>query len=75
MSSIPHRSLTEAEFLVWEETQDKRHEYHHGEIFAMAGGTASHAKLIVKLSSSLDQQASGTKCVVYSGELQIQWAA
>jgi Uma2 family endonuclease len=45
--------MTAAEYLAWEREQPERHHFLHGEIFAMAGGSARHnalgAAVIVEL--------------------------
>jgi hypothetical protein len=38
--------MTAAEYLAWEREQKERHEYVHGEVFCMAGGSPRHAALI-----------------------------
>jgi hypothetical protein len=38
--------MTPEEYLAWEEKQDIRYEYEHGEIIAMAGGTIPHRNVI-----------------------------
>jgi Uma2 family endonuclease len=34
--------MTAAEYLAWEREQSDKHEYHHGEVFAMSGGSPRH---------------------------------
>ena len=34
--------LTAAEYLAWEREQTDKHEFHAGEVFAMAGGSPRH---------------------------------
>jgi Uma2 family endonuclease len=36
------RRMSVAEYLEWERAQSEKHEYHLGEIFAMAGGSPRH---------------------------------
>jgi Uma2 family endonuclease len=40
-AATPHR-MTVAEYLEWERRQPGKHEYHRGEVFAMAGGSQRH---------------------------------
>ena len=43
MSRVAARSkLTAAEYLAWEREQTDKHEFHAGEVFAMAGGSPRH---------------------------------
>ncbi len=34
--------MTAVEYLAWEREQRDKHEYYHGEVFAMAGGSPRH---------------------------------
>ena len=46
MGRVAKRSqLTAAEYLAWEREQPDKHEFFHGEVFAMAGGSARHNAL------------------------------
>ena len=45
MTRVAARSqLTAAEYLAWEREQVDKHEFHAGEVFAMAGGNPHHNK-------------------------------
>jgi Uma2 family endonuclease len=39
-----------AEYVALEETSIERHDYYHGEIFAMAGGSIAHNKIILNIA-------------------------
>ena len=45
--------MTAVEYLAWEREQPERHEYLHGEVFAMSGGTPRHAALIAAATGEL----------------------
>jgi len=45
--------LTAAEYLAWERAQPVKHEFFHGEVFAMAGGTPRHNALGVGMAAEL----------------------
>ena len=58
MSSVLKQNrLTHEEYFALEQAEDQRYEYHAGEVFAMAGGTESHAligsNILVGLSNAL----------------------
>ena len=36
------RRMSAADYLAWERRQPDKHEFHHGEVFAMAGGSHRH---------------------------------
>ena len=51
MGRVAERSqLTAAEYLAWEREQPIKHEFFHGEVFAMAGGKPRHNALGVNTS-------------------------
>jgi Uma2 family endonuclease len=67
----PHE-YTYADYLALEEASNVKHEFLDGEIYAMAGGTPTHAMLAVRVSSALDQQLRGRTCHVYSSDLRVR---
>lgn len=54
-SAIPKgdRKYSFAEYMAMEETSVERHDFYHGEIFGMAGGTKNHNNIIVNLTVAL----------------------
>lgn len=72
MSVAPRLSLAPDAFLEWEARQDERHEYHHGEVFAMAGGTEAHADLITNLVLLLSGMARPRGCKVFTEALRVR---
>lgn len=63
--------LTVPEFLALESQSLEKHEYHDGEIFAMAGGTPRHAKLALNISRLIGNALVGKSCSAYSSDLQV----
>lgn len=58
------------EYLELEEQSETRHEYYHGEVFAMAGATANHNSLVLRLASQLlSVEAKG--CRVFAESVQL----
>jgi Uma2 family endonuclease len=54
MARVAQRShLTAEEYLAWERDQPVRHEFFHGEVFAMAGGSMRHNALCIRLGRVL----------------------
>jgi Uma2 family endonuclease len=68
----PKRCYSFAEYLQLEENSDVRHEFHDGEILAMAGGTRWHDKIFMNLALSAGQRLIGSPCVPYSGNKRVQ---
>lgn len=64
--------LTPAEYLAWEETQEFRHEYVNGEVYAMTGGTINHSKIAVNLTIMLGNHLRGSGCQVLNGDAKVQ---
>lgn len=60
--------LSAAEYLVWERTQPEKHEFHAGEIFAMAGGSARHNFLSSAVGAELRAALRGKGCHVLSSD-------
>ncbi|MGG9961742.1 Uma2 family endonuclease [Ferruginibacter sp. SUN106] len=54
-SAIPKgdRKYTFAEYMAMEETSVEKHDFYHGEIFAMAGSSKSHNNIILNIAIAL----------------------
>ena len=71
-AAAPRLTLSPTDFLGWESSQDGRHEYHRGEVFAMAGGTETHARIITNLVLTLGGALRGSGCTVYTEALRVR---
>jgi Uma2 family endonuclease len=69
--AVLHR-YTFADYLALEDASNTKHEYLHGEIYGMAGGTPEHAALCVAVSTALLTQLRGGPCRVYSSDLRVR---
>lgn len=74
-SSAPAARLTYVEYLAQEEKSDVKHEFHNGEVFAMADGTIEHAGLAAGFIRELGTALSDRPCRVFSSDLRVQVAA
>lgn len=63
--------MSPSEYLAWERDQPDKHEYHEGEVFAMAGGSPRHNYLSARVASRLDSALSGRGCHVLSSDQRI----
>lgn len=63
--------MTAAEYLAWERLQPDKHEFHLGEVFAMAGGSPRHNFLASALIGELRTTVRGQGCVVLSSDQRI----
>jgi Uma2 family endonuclease len=63
--------MSPAEYLAWEREQAEKHEYHHGEVFAMAGGSPRHNFLAAAVGAELRSAMRGKGCHVLSSDQRI----
>jgi Uma2 family endonuclease len=63
--------LTAGEYLAWERVQSEKHEYHRGEVFAMAGGSPRHNGLSNAMGAELRAALRGKGCHVLSSDQRI----
>ncbi len=71
MSRVALRSqLTAPEYLAWEAAQHDRHEFHHGEVFAMAGGSPRHNWLVGNVLAAAKQALDGT-CFTFTPDQRV----
>jgi Uma2 family endonuclease len=72
MSAMPERERwTVEEYLEFERTAELRHEFFHGQIYAMVGASKSHRQIATALTSLLDTQLLETNCEVYQSETRV----
>jgi Uma2 family endonuclease len=71
MSSLPITRLTPEEFLERERAAEEKHEYWHGEMFAMAGGSPPHSFVINNTSATLTYLLRGHSCYVFNSDLRV----
>jgi Uma2 family endonuclease len=64
--------MTYAEYLAHEATSELKHEYLRGDVWAMAGGTPTHARLCASLARCLGNRLQGKGCVPYSSDLRVR---
>ncbi|MFN6568668.1 Uma2 family endonuclease [Dendronalium sp. ChiSLP03b] len=73
MVAVPDRILMSAEeYLVWELTQEQRHEYWDGEVVAMTGGTRNHNRVSFNFFKLLDDALADRSCEVYIVDVKVQ---
>lgn len=63
--------MSAAEYLVWEREQVDKHEFHDGEVFAMAGGSPRHNLLSTAIAAELRAALRGEGCHVLSSDQRI----
>src|SRR5262249_6358690 len=65
--------LTAAEYLAWEREQVDKHEFHAGEVFAMAGGSPRHNWIAAQAHRAL-MQALDDRCFTFTSGQRIVFA-
>jgi Uma2 family endonuclease len=72
MSSVLKQNrLTHEEYFALEQVKDQRYEYIAGEVFAMAGGTESHALIGANIIIDLGYALRGKPCRVYTSDMKL----
>jgi Uma2 family endonuclease len=72
MDNLARKTFTESEYLELERNADFKSEYYNGEIFAMAGATLIHNKIVSNLIFLFNQFLKDKPCEVYPSDLRLQ---
>src|SRR5713101_2103114 len=72
MSSHPKTLITEEEYLTVERKADTKSEYYAGEVFALAGASRPHNRIVTNLVVALDSQLKNRPCNVYSSDMRVR---
>jgi len=71
MQEHAKKYITPEEYLAMEEKAEYKSEYFQGEIFALAGGTASHSQIAVNLIVTLAPKLQAKKCRLFSSDMKV----
>lgn len=63
--------LSQKEYLEWEKTNERKHEYFKGEIFAMAGASPRHIKIHSNLFIAIGTRLKDNPCQPYGSDMRI----
>jgi Uma2 family endonuclease len=72
MKDHPQRHYTIGEYFAIEESSEIKHEYYEGEIFAMAGASVSHNRIVGNVLSALNRELRGSDCEALGSDLRVQ---
>ena len=74
MSYSPQHNdfISIAEYLQCELTSDIKHEYLEGQVYAMAGASKNHQRIITNMVSVFRQHLRNTPCDTYSSDIKIR---
>jgi Uma2 family endonuclease len=64
--------LPPEDYLAWERQQVAKHEYFDGDVFAMAGGSPRHNRLIMTVGVALDPRLTACGCRVFSSDQRVR---
>ena len=71
MSVAPETGMSPAEYLAAENASTEKHEYVNGQIYAMSGGTPTHARVMFNAGRTLAARFE-PGCMVFSSDLRIR---
>ncbi len=60
------------DYLAGERISPNKHEYVYGEIYAMAGTSANHNRIVVNLITSLSNSLGNSKCEPFAGDIKVR---
>jgi Uma2 family endonuclease len=72
MGAVAERRVSYAEFLALEARSEQRHEFAAGIVFAMAGGTIEHGRIIARLVGLLGGALAGKPCVALASDVRVR---
>lgn len=72
ISGVPEDYFSPEEYLAWEENQTYRHEYVDGQVYAMAGSTKDHARIVGNLGTRLNIFLEGKPCEPYTVDVKVE---
>ncbi len=64
--------ITIEDYLAKEEAALEKHEYYKGEVFAMAGASINHNRIVRNALLEIGNYLNGKSCEVFPGDLRIQ---
>ncbi len=64
--------MSAAEFLAWDTQQDVKHEFVHGEVFAMAGAGEAHVTATLNVAMALRQHLQGSPCRTFITDMKLR---
>jgi len=71
MQEYAKKYLTPEEYLAMEEMAEYKSEYYRGEIFAMAGISINHNRIVRNLSRKLDQALINNQCEAFTSDIKV----
>ena len=69
---VKQQFISEAEYLAGEKIADIKHEYIDGEVFAMAGASASHNRISLNVARKFGNHLEGKPCQPYISDMKVK---
>jgi Uma2 family endonuclease len=66
--------MTAQEYFAWEVDQLERHDFYHGEVFAMAGASDEHNTAAGNVFVAMKSHLRGTPCRVFMSDMRLELA-
>jgi Uma2 family endonuclease len=60
------------EYLEGEKNSPVRREYFYGEVYAMAGATDNHNRIVVEMATLLNMHLRGSRCEPFVGDIKVR---
>jgi Uma2 family endonuclease len=70
-SALQYNYISAEEYLAIERAATEKHEYYHGEIFAMSGASFKHNRILSNLFGEIQGKLKGKYCVPFRSDLRI----
>lgn len=71
MAALPKTIVSEKEYLEEERNSLHKSEYYNGEIFAMAGATKAHNKIVASIILAIGNHLKGKSCTFFPSDLRV----
>ncbi|MBK6758819.1 MAG: Uma2 family endonuclease [Moraxellaceae bacterium] len=68
---VKQQFISEAEYLAGEKIAEIKHEYIDGEVFAMAGASASHNRISLNVARKFGNHLEGKPCQPYISDMKV----
>ena len=59
-------------YLAWEAEQSTKHEYHDGDVFAIAGASDAHVTVALNIAMALRNHLRGSPCSVFISDMKLR---
>lgn len=72
VTSVSKQFFTVEEYFKLEEASEVRHEFYKGRMYAMAGSTLRHNRLVRKIAALIESQPSNSRCGVFTESVKVE---